>query len=187
LYGREPFIGAGLDEYQQAARVALETVEELVKPLAPHGLRGNAGVVVFQAVTDTACLALSWEGTEVDAEGLFPLAYDRAAADDESVNELFRDSVSIPSAAPDGKEWDGSKITIRLSQYTVGVTRSLEAAKGAVDGLNDLLKDLREAEPITELATMYRDLRRELLRFGDDLDPLNVDQRARTGRCSLCP
>jgi hypothetical protein len=157
-----------------------------VKPLAPHGLRGNAGAVVFQAMTDMACLTLSWEGTEVDAEGLFPLAYDRAAADAFIVSELFRDSVSIPSAAPDGKEWDGSKITIRLSQHTVGVTRSLKAAKRAVDGLNDLLKDLRKAEPITELATMYRDLRRELLRFEDDLDPLNVDRRARTGRWQLC-
>ena len=186
LYGHEPSFGARLDEYQQAARVGLEAVEESVNPLAPHGLGINAGAVVFKAVIDTACVALSWEGKEVNVEDLFPLAYDRATADDQNGRELFRDPASLTGAAPNGKEWDGTQITIGLSNFRVGGTRSLEEAKSAVDGLNNLLRELRKAQPITELATMYRDLRQRLQVLWDDLDPLNVELRARTGRCEMC-
>ena len=94
--------------------------------------------------------------------------------------------LDFPDAAPNDEEADGTEIKIMLGPFSIGYAKSREDAKHAVDGLNNLLATLPEAQPIVDLATMYGDLQRRLLGFWDDLDPLNVDHRARTGRCGMC-
>jgi hypothetical protein len=187
LYGREPSIGARLDAYQLAARVALEKVEESVKPLAPHGLSKNVGVAVFNVAIDTACVALRWHGTDVDdPESLFPIHNAKANARYQEGGRLHIVDWPISGAALGGEGSLGSEINILLGPYRVGVAKSLEEAKSAVENLNALLATVWKAQPVTDLATMYRDLRRRLQGLWVDLVPLNVDQRARTGRCGMC-